>query len=200
MKRLAFMNACMASLVLATLIAGCAGEGPTGAPRPVAPPPAESTLRPGLQPRYFYGDFKQIDAMPTTGANFAQGNLGKPVANLAASSNAGKLWEAQVNTLYAVHFSGLIKLQAGEYQFAASSNDGVRVTIDRTRVLDDPTPHPTRLTPPAKVTIATPGWYGLTVQYFQRMGGAALELQWQRPGAAALSVVPPEALAHLPGS
>jgi hypothetical protein len=190
-----------AALGLAVLLAGCAGEAPVpaGGPTPVAPQPGDAALRPGLQPRYFYGDFNHVDLVPTKPADVAKGNLGKPVANLAANSNTGRLWEAQSDTQYGVHFSGLIKLQAGEYQFAVKSNDGVRVFLDQARILEDPTAHPDRFTPPTRVTIAKPGWYRLTVQYFQRRGSAALELHWQPPGAAALSIVPAEALAHVAG-
>jgi hypothetical protein len=190
-----------AVLGLAVLLVGCAGEAPApaGGPEPVAPQPGDAALRPGLQPRYFYGDFDHVDRVPTQAADVAKGAVGKPVANLAAGSNTGRLWEAQSDTQYGVHFSGLIKLAAGDYQFAVKSNDGVRVFLDRTRILEDPTAHPDRFTPPAKVTIAKAGWYRLTVQYFQRRGGAALELHWQPPGAAALSIVPPEALAHVAG-
>jgi hypothetical protein len=189
------------ALGIAVLLAGCATEAPVpaGAPEPIAPQPSDAALRPGLQPRYFYGDFDHVDRVPTAPAEVAKGAVGKPVANLAAGSNTGRLWEAQSDTQYGVHFSGLIKLQTGEYQFAVKSNDGVRVVLDQTRILEDPTAHPDRFTPPTRVAIAKPGWYRLTVQYFQRRGGAALELHWQPPGAAALSIVPAEALAHLAG-
>jgi hypothetical protein len=73
------------------------------------------------------------------------------------------------------------------------------VFVDKLRVLDDPTAHPDRMTPTVAVKVPADGWYPLTVQYFQRRGGATLELFWQPPGAAGLSIVPPEALAHVPG-
>lgn len=198
--RASFKLAWLASLALTTLVAGCATEAPSGPPQALVPQPDASAARPGLLPRYFYGDIESVDTMPTKPADIAKGGLGKPVANLATTSNTGKLWDSEAATLYAVHFAGLIKLQAGEYQFAVKSNDGVRVTLDKTRILNDPEAHPDRTTPPAKVAIAAPGWYPLTVQYFQRRGSATLEFYWQPPGAAAMSIVPPDALAHLPGS
>jgi len=190
----------LAVLGVAVLLAGCAAEGPSGPLQALAPQPSDSALRPGLQARYFYGDIESVDAMPTKPADIAKGALGKPVANLATTSNTGKLWDSEAATLYAVHFSGLIKLRPGEYQFAVKSNDGVRVTLDKTRILNDPEAHPDRFTPPAKLAIVEPGWYALTVQYFQRRGSATLELHWQPPGAGAMAIVPPEALAHLPGN
>jgi hypothetical protein len=183
------------ALAFVLALGGCAAEQAAGPPMPLELQPAASVLRPGLQARYIYGDFEHVDAMPPIG----KASLGQPVANLAAGSNSGKLWEAQTATLYGVYFTGLIRLEPGDYQFAVKSNDGVRVTLDKTRLLEDPTAHPDRMSPPAKVSIKSGGWYSLTVQYFQRRGGAALELHWQPPGSAGLSIVPPEALAHLPG-
>jgi len=186
------------TLLLVLALCGCATDqasAPAGPPMPLDPQPAAATLRPGLQARYIYGDFEHIDMMPP----IAKASLGPSVANLAAGSNAGKLWDAQAATLYGVYFTGLIRLEAGDYQFAVKSNDGVRVTLDKARILDDPTAHPDRMSPPTKVSIKSAGWYSLQVQYFQRRGGAALELHWQPPGAAGLGIVPPEALSHRPG-
>ena len=185
--------------LLALAVAACAGpEVPQAPPAPVEPQPTAAQLRPGLLPLYFYAEYQSVDEMPSTPAELAKGIRGKPVAELNANSNAGKLWEAQTDVLYGVHFTGLIRLPAGETRFAVRSNDGTRVTLDRARILDDPDPHPTRLTPPARVNIAAAGWYRLTVQYFQKRGAAALELYWQPPGASALGLVPADVLAHQP--
>ena len=85
---------------------------------------------------------------------------------------------------------------AGRYGFAAISNDGVRVTIDRHRVVDDPYVHATQTSPTTWIEVPQAGWYPLTVKYFQKGGTAALKLLWQPPGASSLSVVPAAALAH----
>jgi hypothetical protein len=178
-----------------------AGAGPAAAsgPAPLDPQPAAAALRPGLQMLYFYGDFKHIDSMPTTPAELAKGQRGATVANLAASSDTGKMWGIPSAELYGAHFTGLIRMEAGEYTFYANSNDGVRVTLDRTRVVDDPGVHGDRFSEPGKITIGKAGWYPITVQYFQRRNTARLELHWKPPGAGAASIVPATALAHVPG-
>jgi PA14 domain len=175
------------------------GSASASGPAPLNPQPAAAALRPGLQMLYFYGDFKHIDNMPTTPAELAKGQRGGTVANLASASDSGKMWGIASAELYGAHFTGLIRLEAGEYTFFARSNDGVRVTIDRTRVVDDPGVHADRFSEPGRVTIGKPGWYPLTVQYFQRRNTASLELHWKRPGAGAAEIVPAVDLAHLPG-
>jgi len=167
------------------------------APAPLEPQPAAAALRPGLQMLYFSGDFKHVENMPKTPAELAKGKRGKPVANLSAESGAGRVWGIADSEYYGAHFTGLIRLEAGEYAFLTHSNDGVRVLLDRARVVDDPDVHADRLSPPVKVAIAKAGWYPITVQYFQRRGGARLELLWQPPGAGAPAIVPASALAHV---
>jgi hypothetical protein len=102
-------------------VAGCAPmEGPSGAgaPQVTAMTVDQAALRPGLLPRSFYVDFEHVDRMPVAAADLAKGTLGAPVANLAASNSAGKLWDAQAATIYGVHFTGAVRLRAGETQFA----------------------------------------------------------------------------------
>jgi len=169
------------------------------APAPLNPQPAAAALRPGLEMLYFYGDFKHIDNMPKTPAELAKGQRGAPVPNLASDSDTGKMWGIPSGELYGAHFTGLIRLEAGDYTFFAKSNDGVRVTLDRMRLVDDPGVHADRFSEPGKVTIRKAGWYPLTVQYFQRRNTASLELHWKRPGANSAEIVPATALAHLPG-
>jgi hypothetical protein len=175
-----------------------ASSGST-APAALNPQPAAAALRPGLQMVYFYGDFKHIDNMPTTPADLAKGQRGATVSNLAAASENGKMWGIASGEMYGAHFTGLIKLEAGEYTFYAKSNDGVRVVIDRARVVNDPDVHADRFSEAGKLTVGTAGWYPLTVQYFQRRGTAVLELHWKRPGADSAELVPATALAHVPG-
>jgi len=195
----AVRNALAAAALLG--LAGCeSGPQPTSAasvaPMPVSPQPTAAQLRPGLETFYFRGDFQDVDRMPTSGAG---GRRGAPQPNLYANAVQGELWEAGARELYGVVFTGLIRLEAGTYQFAMNSNDGSRVTLDKRRILDDPEPHPTQLKISGPVAIAASGWYPILVQYFQRRGGAALELFWQPPGSANRSVIPPDAFAHIPG-
>jgi hypothetical protein len=186
----------LAVILLAIALGACAGQYqmPAEPPRPVAPQPAAT--RPGLVPLYFPGMLEHVDNMPR-GADLAKGRRGAPIPLLDAESSSGAMWDSQDRRNYAVQMDGLIRFeQPGRYGFAALSNDGIRVTIDRHRVVDDPYVHATQTSPVTWIEVAQAGWYPLTVQYFQKGGTAALKLLWQPPGATDLSVVPASAFAH----
>jgi hypothetical protein len=201
MSRMAtdFRRLMVATCLTLGITASATAADKVAAPAPLEPQPAAAALQPGLQMLYFSGDFKHVENMPKTPGELAKGQRGAPVANLAASTDTGKMWGIAADEYYGVHFTGLIRLEAGEYSFIAKSNDGVRVLIDRTRVVDDPDIHADRLSKPVKVAIGKAGWYAITVQYFQRRGTARLELMWQPPGAGALAIVPASAFSHVPG-
>jgi len=184
----------LATLALLALASPAIAQGP--APQPATP--AADKLKPGLDAIYFYEDFKHIENMPTSAAALAKGKRKQPVPNLDAGSGDGALWESGTTELYGVHFAGFIELAAGDYILVANSNDGVRVTLDKAKLIDDPDIHADRFSKPANIKITRPGWYPITVQYFQRRNTALLELHWQKPGGKQMEIVPPEAFAHLP--
>ncbi len=190
-------------LVLAALpalfLAACTTptQPPAGPPQPANPQPAVGALNPGLSPLYFTLQLDHVDNMPR-GSDLAKGRRGPPILQLDLDSGSGRMWDSQIESGYAVHMTGLIQLEAGIYRFAAFSNDGVRITIDRTRAVDDPYVHAGQMSPTTEVTIERNGWYPITVQYFQKRGTAALKFLWQPPGAGGMMVVPAAALAHIP--
>lgn len=186
----------------ALLLAACATQqeaaAPAGPPQPASPQPTAAQLSPGLTPLYFQATLDHVNNMPRSATDLAKGRRGPAILQLDTESGTGRMWDSQATEGYAVHMTGLIQLEAGIYRFAAFSNDGVRVTLDKTRVVDDPDVHGGRMSPVTEVRIAQPAWYPITVQYFQKRGTAALKFYWQPPGAGGMLVVPAAALAHIP--
>jgi hypothetical protein len=189
------------ALGMALAIAGCSLIGSTPSadiPQPVSPQPRAEQLNPGLRPLYVTGAVASVDAIPGGNAALAQGRIGPAVLQLDADSPGGRMWDSGFSEGYSIQLHGLIQLEAGIYGFAALSDDGLRITIGSTRVVDDPLMHVARMSPTTQVTIKEAGWYPISVQYFQVSGAAALRLYWHPPGAGGLLVAPAAILAHQP--
>ncbi|GAA4973591.1 ricin-type beta-trefoil lectin domain protein [Actinoplanes utahensis] len=81
---------------------------------------------------------------------------------------------------------------AGAYTFRLTSDDGSRLAIDDTLVVDHDGAHGS--TPKEGAATLTAGVHRLHIDYFERDGGQQLTLEWKRPGATAFEVVPTSAL------
>jgi len=191
---------CLPALGLALALAACAPQyqHPTEPPRPVSPQPAATQLSPGLKPIYFVGELEHVNNMPRNAEELSKGRPGQPILQLNLATG-GAMWDSQRVENYYIHMTGLIQLEAGVYKFAAISNDGLRITVDKTRIVDDPYVHANQLSPLTEVTISETGWYPIVVQYFQKRGTASLQFQYQPPGAGGLMPVPAAVFAHIPG-
>jgi hypothetical protein len=81
---------------------------------------------------------------------------------------------------YALHFSGHIRVpRDGVYTFYTTSDDGSRLLVGAQVVVDNDGLHGARQRSGAVALCA--GWHPLTVTYFQRAGGAALQVQYSGP-------------------
>lgn len=100
---------------------------------------------------------------------------------------------------FSVRWTGRIQADvAGNYMFATSSDDGIRVTIDGTSVIDDWTPHYPNTTF-GSITLDV-GQHDIIVEYFENTGDAKASLWWRPPGVTYVSPVPKEKLYHLVGA
>jgi hypothetical protein len=64
----------------------------------------------------------------------------------------------------------------------------------------DPGVHTDHFSNEVVLDIEKPGWYPLTIKYFQRVGTAAIAMYWNLPGKTDFSVIPAEAYSHAPAS
>ncbi|AGZ41278.1 family 16 glycoside hydrolase [Actinoplanes friuliensis] len=81
---------------------------------------------------------------------------------------------------------------AGTYAFRLSSDDGSRLTIDSTRVINNDGAHGV-VAVEGSIALTT-GYHALHIDFFERDGGQQLTLEWRPPGATAYAVVPTSAL------
>lgn len=165
---------------------------------PIQPPPPPNSLSAGLAVVYHHHYFaRSLDPLTEGYVQDKPGKFGKPVRSLNHRFGREEVFESGASQGVGVRMQGLLNFpRPGEYTFHAVSNDGLRVYIDNTVVLEDPSQHGDRYAVPAVVQIAAAGWYPFKLEYFQRKGTATLQLFWRKPGAAEFTPVPPEALAH----
>lgn len=159
-------------------------------------------LQPGLIATYdyLYGNIRHLDEVPWEDIT-GSGWKAEPIPFLDHTFRNDDVFASGVREQVVMFITGYIHLaKPGDYAFVAKSNDGVRVFIDGAKVLEDPDVHRDRFSEPGTVTVTTPGWYQLDIQYFQRKGTAALSLYWQQPGTENLGPVPAEAYRHKPRS
>ncbi|MCG5468143.1 ricin-type beta-trefoil lectin domain protein [Micromonospora sp. LAH09] len=83
--------------------------------------------------------------------------------------------------------------QAGSYTFRLSSDDGSKLAINNTVVIDHDGLH--GATPPKEGTVTlAAGLHPLRIDHFERGGGQQITLEWKTPGSSSFVVVPNSAL------
>ena len=123
---------------------------------------------------------------------------GTPLAMLDFIGGSGKVLTSTSDDGVLARITGFIHLdKAGAYKFAFESNDGVRLKIDGTMIVQDPGVHDDQFSDLGTMEVAKPGWYPLSIDFFERKSTWTLRFLWRPPGVEGeLSPVPAEALAH----
>jgi hypothetical protein len=168
-------------------------------PQPLEPQPAAEALAPGLAVRYYNAFFRLIDEF-VEWRQQDPGVPGTPIPDINFRVAGGPVLTSGIVDGVGAEITGLIRLdRPGSYGFLVQSNDGFRLEIGGVQVLEDPDVHADRYSNIAKLSIEKPGWYPLTMLYFQRKGTATIELYWKPPGeeAGSMAFVPAKAFAHL---
>lgn len=156
-----------------------------------------SPVKPGLSVYYKYAFYRHLNQMATDEVMIAEGVAGQPIPMLNYQFK-GNIFDSKKPKGVGVLLKGYLKIETpGRYHFKAMSNDGVRVTVNQQVVAFDPAVHSDRFSAVEEILLETPGWYPLTVNYYQRKGTARLELHWQPPGAVGFVIVPAEVYGHL---
>lgn len=185
---------CGLALLAMPMLTPAAAWAQAKTPQPANPQPA--AVQPGLSIVYFRNTpFDSVQEVVRFGKS-GKGSPGAPIPDINAKGGKGDLWESHGTKFFGVRIDGLIKLEAGSTAFSANSNDGFRLLIGGVQVLEDADVHLDRIAGPVTVTVAQAGWYPLQLWYFQKRGGASMELFWQPPGGSAPVPVPPAAFGH----
>jgi PA14 domain-containing protein len=196
MKRYYPFNTYFTALLVVLALSSCV-IGKQDSNLPVAEPLAINvSVKQGLPVYFRYSMYRHIDQMPSDASMISEGKAGQPVAFLDHQFQ-GNVFDSQREQGVGLFLTGYLKMEIpGKYLFKAMSNDGIRVLVNGTIVAFDPTVHSDRFSEVGEVTIKNPGWYPLTVKYFQRKGTARLSLYWQPPGSQGFVPVPAGAYGH----
>ncbi len=184
-----------------SLALGLLATAPAGAaePKPFDPQPGSAELEAGLSVEYYFSFFREIDDLEWYMGKH-EGKAGEPLPALNYRVAARSVLTSGKLDGVGAKIEGLIHLaKAGNYAFSVRSNDGFVLDIGGVRLLEDPDVHGDRYSKIAKPAIAQPGWYPLSVLYFERKGTSTLELFWRPPGDedADMARGPAAAFAHL---
>jgi hypothetical protein len=135
-------------------------------PRPAA---KGESLRPGLDVDIVEGEFTVLPG-------FVPGQIVK-----TATAPAFDLSVRPRDTAFALRFRGYIRAhETGVYTFTLTSDDGSRLWIGNTLLVDSDGLHGAR---PVSAPVALDaGWHPITVAMFQATGGLELNVSWGGPG------------------
>lgn len=128
----------------------------------------------GLKAGYFAGTrnpqgeptVTRID--PTVNFNWGSGSPGAGIGN----DNFAARWTGKV-----------IAPATGEYQFATTSDDGVRLWVDGKLIIDNWTDH-AATTDMAKINLEGGKSYDIRLEFYENSGDAVVQLGWKPPLAA----------------
>jgi hypothetical protein len=158
-------------------------------------PPATLTVNPaagegtgsGLRGDYFNGtNFNSAVLTRTdTGVNFAWNN-GAPAPGVGSDN-------------FSVRWSGTVEAPVtGYYIFTTRSDDGVRLKLNGTVIIDDWTQHAPSDRSSSPVHLTAGSRTPIILEYFEAGGGAEISLHWQPPGQNR-TLVPASRLHPQPG-
>ena len=152
-----------------------------GSDESTAPLPASSGA--GLLGSYFAGVdlagnplVQRIEAV-----NFDWGN-GRPAVGVMADT-------------FSVRWTGTVTIaSSGNHRFRTISDDGVRLWINGTQRINNWTDHGPTTDTSTSIKLNAGQRVSITLEFYERGGGAVMQLQWLRPGTSTYVAVPAASL------
>ena len=139
-----------------------------GGLKPLAEQPATRSLQPGLAVTYYFGIFNIVDEILEI-AKLEPGHEGRAIPVLDYKVGSGDVLTSGRPDGVGADIKGLINFPiVGTYMMALQSNDGVRVEIGGKLIFSDPKVHADRYAKLVPVKIESPGWYPLSILYFEK--------------------------------
>jgi hypothetical protein len=92
---------------------------------------------------------------------------------------------------FSVRWTGKVEATAtGKFTFQTVSNDGVRLWVNGTLVVNNWTNHATATNNSPVITLTKNQRYAITMEFYDNTGSAVVKLKWKRPGQTTFAAVP----------
>jgi hypothetical protein len=92
---------------------------------------------------------------------------------------------------FSVRWTGTVQaIESGSYRFETLSDDGVRLWVNGTRIINNWTNHAATYNTSGNVTLTAGQRYDVKMEFYENTGAAWAQLDWRRPGQMAYSVIP----------
>ncbi len=100
---------------------------------------------------------------------------------------------------FSVRWTGsVLAASSGSYRFRTRSDDGVRLWINNVQVINNWTDHSPTNNSTGTITLVAGQRYSIRLEYYERGGGAVMQLLWLPPGASTYVAVPAASLYAAP--
>jgi fibronectin type 3 domain-containing protein len=92
---------------------------------------------------------------------------------------------------FSVRWEGTVVANvSGAYQFQTESDDGVRLFVNNTQVINNWTDHGPTLDTSAPINLVAGIRYAIRLEYYENTGGALIKLRWKEASQGPFSIVP----------
>jgi YVTN family beta-propeller protein len=92
---------------------------------------------------------------------------------------------------YSARWTGTVEASStGNFTFQTNSDDGVRVYVNGTLVINNWTAHSATLNTSAAIAMTANQRYTITVEYQELTGSAVMQLRWKTPGTTSYVAIP----------
>lgn len=118
-----------------------------------------------------------------------------PQINYPSTGNA---WTPELpKNYYAIRWTGTLTIQqAGEYEFFLESDDGSKLDLDGSEVVNNGGFH--GMTEKSGKVNLTAGGHALNIEYYQGSGGAGIRFRWQGPDSSGIKEIVPTSAFQTP--
>jgi hypothetical protein len=122
--------------------------------------------------------------------DFTGATVTRRVSNVNVDWGAGAPDAAIDADTFSARWIGQVQaVETGTYTFRTYSDEGVRLWVNGTQLIDHWTPHAASYAT-GTISLVAGQKYDIRIEYFEQTGNAVMRLQWMRPGQTSFVAIP----------